>query len=102
MLAVLSFLSLIIWLVLVFAWGNFWRIWESAADHDSVTAPQEWPRVVAVIGVGNFLGIGEKDVAVTFSSIGVTQLNNERRLVTDTTKDALKEAPAYNANPPRN
>jgi sporulation protein YlmC with PRC-barrel domain len=56
----------------------------------------------AVIGVGNFLGIGEKDVAVTFSSIGVTQLNNERRLVTDTTKDALKEAPAYNANPPRN
>ena len=49
----------------------------------------------AVIGVGNLLGIGEKDVAVTFSSIRVTQLNNERRLVTDATKDALKEAPAF-------
>jgi len=57
----------------------------------------------AVIGVGDFLGIGEKDVAVTFSSIRVTQLNNERRLVTDATKDALKEAPAFpDANPSRN
>jgi len=57
----------------------------------------------AVIGIGNFLGIGAKDVAVTFSSIRDTQLNNERRLVTDATKDALKEAPAYrDANPPRN
>jgi hypothetical protein len=57
----------------------------------------------AVIGVGNALGIGEKDVAVTFSSIRVTQPENERRLVTDATKDALKEAPAYrNSSPPRN
>jgi sporulation protein YlmC with PRC-barrel domain len=57
----------------------------------------------AVIGVGNALGIGEKDVAVTFSSLRVTQLDNERRLVTDATKDALKEAPAYrDSSPPRN
>jgi hypothetical protein len=57
----------------------------------------------AVIGVGDFLGIGEKDVAVTFSSIRATQLNNERRLVTDATKDALKDAPAYrDANLSRN
>jgi sporulation protein YlmC with PRC-barrel domain len=57
----------------------------------------------AVISVGNILGIGEKDVAVPFSSIRVTQLNNERRLVTDATKDALKDAPAYrDANLSRN
>src|ERR1700756_1393909 len=53
MLAFLSFLSLIIWLVLVFAWGNFWRIWESAADGDSLAAPQQWPRVVAIVPARN-------------------------------------------------
>ena len=49
----------------------------------------------AVVGVGGFLGIGEKDVALTFSSIRATQRNNEWQLVTDTTKAALNEAPAY-------
>lgn len=49
----------------------------------------------AVMGVGGFLGIGEKDVAVTFSSIRVTQGDKEPRLVVDATKDALKEAPSY-------
>jgi hypothetical protein len=49
----------------------------------------------AVIGVGGFLGIGEKDVAVTFSSIRVMQRDNDRYLVADATKDALKEAPTY-------
>jgi sporulation protein YlmC with PRC-barrel domain len=49
----------------------------------------------AVVGVGGFLGIGEKDVALTFSSIRAQQRDNEWQLVTDTTKAALKEAPAY-------
>ena len=49
----------------------------------------------AVVGVGGFLGIGEKDVALTFSSIRATQRDNEWQLVTDTTKAALNEAPAY-------
>jgi hypothetical protein len=49
----------------------------------------------AVMGVGGFLGIGEKDVAVMFSSIRVTQGDKEPRFVVDATKDALKEAPIY-------
>jgi hypothetical protein len=49
----------------------------------------------AVIGVGGFLGIGEKDVAVTFSSIRTAQHDNDRQLVADATKDTLKEAPSY-------
>ena len=40
----------------------------------------------AVVGVGGFLGIGEKDVALTFSSIRAMQRDNEWQLVTDTTK----------------
>jgi len=49
----------------------------------------------AVIGVGSFLGIGEKDIAVTLSSIQRTPGDNDWRLVTDATKDALKQAPVY-------
>jgi len=50
---ILALLSLAIWLVLFFFWGNFWRIWESDADHSVLPAPQHWPRVTAVIPARN-------------------------------------------------
>ena len=53
-------------------------------------------QVVAVIlGVGGFLGIGEKDVAVPFNAIRVTEKDGKRYLVMDTTKDALQSAKGY-------
>lgn len=54
--------------------------------------------VAAVIGVGGFLGIGEKDVAVPMSKITVTRDAddvNELRLTTMETADALKAAPEF-------
>jgi sporulation protein YlmC with PRC-barrel domain len=51
----------------------------------------------AVIGIGRFLGIGEKDVAVPLSGLQIEQRdNNSRRLVVDAAKDALQAAPAFN------
>ena len=50
---ILALLGLAIWLVLFFFWGNFWRIWESDADHSVLPAPQYWPRVTAVIPARN-------------------------------------------------
>jgi hypothetical protein len=49
----------------------------------------------ALVGVGGFLGIGEKEVAVPFSSIEVVRRDNDWRFVVDATKEALKEAPSY-------
>ena len=50
-------------------------------------------RVVAlIISVGGFLGMGEKDVAVPFNAVQLTQKNNKSYLVMNTTKDALKNA----------
>jgi len=49
----------------------------------------------ALVGVGRFLGIGEKEVAVPFSSIEVVRNGNDLRFVVDATKEALKEAPSY-------
>jgi sporulation protein YlmC with PRC-barrel domain len=49
-----------------------------------------------IIGVGGFLGIGEKDVAVPFDAVRFkTKDNNKWYAVMNTTKDALKTAPGF-------
>jgi hypothetical protein len=48
-----------------------------------------------IVGVGGFLGAGEKDVAVNFNSIKQTMKDNKVYLTMDTTKDALRNAPGF-------
>lgn len=49
----------------------------------------------AIVGVGGFLGAGEKDVAVSFNSIKKTMKDDKVYLTLATTKDALKKAPGF-------
>jgi sporulation protein YlmC with PRC-barrel domain len=49
-----------------------------------------------IVGVGGFLGVDSKDVAVPFDAIHVTSKdNNKRHLVMNATKDELKSAPGF-------
>jgi sporulation protein YlmC with PRC-barrel domain len=49
-----------------------------------------------IVGVGGFLGAGEKDVAVPFDAVRVTtNKNKQMTLVMNTTKDDLKSAPGF-------
>ena len=48
-----------------------------------------------IIGVGGFLGVGEKNVAVAFPSLKLAEKDGKRYLVLNTTKEALKSAPGY-------
>lgn len=49
-----------------------------------------------VLGVGGFLGIGEKQVAVELQQISVqADADGEPRLLIDTTRDALENAPEF-------
>ena len=48
-----------------------------------------------IVGVGGFLGAGEKDVAVSFSSVKESMKNDKNYLTMDTSKDALKAAPGF-------
>jgi sporulation protein YlmC with PRC-barrel domain len=49
-----------------------------------------------IVGVGGFLGMGEKDVAVPFNAVQFkTKDNNKWYPVMNTTKDALKNASGY-------
>src|SRR3984893_3414225 len=46
-----------------------------------------------VVGVGGFLGVGKKDVAVSWHDLKV--MNNGEKVVMNTTKDQLKAMPAF-------
>ena len=48
-----------------------------------------------VVGVGGFLGAGEKDVAVSFNAIKAEKKNDKTYLTLNTTKDVLKSAPGF-------
>ena len=48
-----------------------------------------------MVGVGGFLGAGEKDVAVPFNAVHAEMKEGEWYLTLDTTKDALKSAHGF-------
>jgi len=76
---ILALLSLAIWLVLFFFWGNFWRIWKSDADHSVPPPPQQWPCVTAVVPARNeaasitavIAALAKQDYPGEFSAITV-------------------------------
>lgn len=55
-----------------------------------------------VIGVGGFLGIGEKNVGVPFRDIKISIRDGNEWLVLERSKDELKAAPAFNASGEKN
>jgi sporulation protein YlmC with PRC-barrel domain len=61
-----------------------------------VLVDKEGKVTALIIGVGGFLGAGEKDVAVPFNAVHVTTKdNNKAYLVMNSTKDALKTAKGF-------
>ena len=50
----------------------------------------------AIIGVGGFLGVAQKDVVIPFKELKVSTRDGKDWLVLNRTKDELKLAPAYN------
>src|SRR5262245_52446000 len=51
--------------------------------------------VAVIIGVGGFLGVGEKDVAVPFDAVHFKKKDNRWQAILNTTKEALRNAPGY-------
>jgi sporulation protein YlmC with PRC-barrel domain len=69
---------------------------EHIGDINNLVVGQDGTIQAAVIGVGGFLGIGEKNVAVNMDDLEfVTATDNTERYVLQTTKEALNAAPAF-------
>ena len=49
----------------------------------------------AIIGVGGFLGVGQKDVEIPFTDLKMMTRNNKNWLALDRTKDQLQNAPTF-------
>jgi sporulation protein YlmC with PRC-barrel domain len=61
-----------------------------------VLVDREGKATALIVGVGGFLGMGEKDVAVPFNAVQVTNKNNNKwYLVMNASKDALKNAKGF-------
>src|SRR6266436_9210725 len=86
MLVFVSLIVLVIWLVLFFAWGNFWQIWEFDSDRAQFPAPPEWPRVTAVVPARNeaasieavVRALAAQDYAGDFSVVIVDDHSDDR------------------------
>lgn len=68
---------------------------EAIGDINDIILSNDGQAEAVVIGVGGFLGIGEKNVAVQFDKVEVTGGKGDERLVLDASKESLENAPAF-------
>jgi sporulation protein YlmC with PRC-barrel domain len=64
-------------------------------DVDDVLLGADGKINALVIGVGGFLGIGEKHVIVPFNAVKADRKDNKWQLMMNSTKDELKTAPGF-------
>jgi hypothetical protein len=69
---------------------------ETIGDVNDLVTDRSGKIVAALIGVGGFLGIGEKDVAVRFEDLNLNRDENDNVKVTlNISKETLAQAPDY-------
>ena len=75
--------------------------WADVGEVNDVVLDWDGSVKAVVLGVGGFLGIGEKDVAIEMSSLRKVRETNDSNdwfLVVNSSKDLLTSAPAYVRN----
>jgi sporulation protein YlmC with PRC-barrel domain len=60
---------------------------------DDVLIDKQGKITALIIGVGGFLGVGQKDVSEPFNRVQMTKKNDKWYLVMEANKDALQNAP---------
>jgi hypothetical protein len=72
--------------------------WNDVGEVNDVVLDWDGSVKAVVLGVGGFLGMGEKDVAIEISSLRKVRETNDSNdwfLVVNSSKDLLTNAPAY-------
>ena len=75
--------------------------WDDIGEINDVIVSQDGTVTAVILGVGGFLGIGERDVSVPMDTIRVVRQEDDmanRFLVVNTTKEALEQAPQFDRN----
>jgi sporulation protein YlmC with PRC-barrel domain len=69
---------------------------ESIGDVNEIIIGKDGKVAAVIIGVGGFLGMGEREVAINYNSLRMNRDSNANLVLTvNATKDALKNAPAW-------
>jgi len=69
---------------------------ESVGEINDVVLGRDGKVAAVIIGVGGFLGMGERDVAIGYSGLKFAKDSSNRVVITvNATKDQLKAAPAW-------
>ncbi|WP_274627555.1 PRC-barrel domain-containing protein [Arvimicrobium flavum] len=68
---------------------------QNIGDVNDIVISNEGMVEAVVVGVGGFLGIGEKNVAVDYKQMNWAEQNGDRWLVMETTKEALESLPNF-------
>jgi sporulation protein YlmC with PRC-barrel domain len=72
---------------------------ENIGDVNDIVIGNEGAVKAVVIGVGGFLGIGEKSVAIDMGKLDWAEANGDRWLVTNVSKEQLEALPAFDRTP---
>ncbi len=75
--------------------------WDDIGEINDIIVAQDGSVRAVILGVGGFLGLGERDVAVSMDDITVVRQDddmNDRFLVVSTTKEALEALPEFDRN----
>jgi sporulation protein YlmC with PRC-barrel domain len=72
---------------------------EEIGEVNDIVISKDGKAQLLVIGVGGFLGVGEKNVAYDFNKAQWAEKNGKRWLVINTTKDDLKAQPDFDTKP---
>jgi hypothetical protein len=69
---------------------------ETIGDVNEIILANDGNVRAVVIGVGGFLGMGERDIAVSFASLKIARdKNDQEMIVVDATRDSLSSAPLW-------
>jgi sporulation protein YlmC with PRC-barrel domain len=72
---------------------------ETVGDVNEIVLTKDGKVAAVILGVGGFLGMGEREVAVNFNSINMKRdQKNNLVLTVGATKESLKAAPAWRWN----
>jgi len=75
--------------------------WDDIGEINDILLDQNGDVKAVILGVGGFLGMGERDVAISMDDINVLQSDgdaNDRFLVVSSTKEELEQIPVFERN----
>lgn len=69
---------------------------ENIGEVEDIILDEQGKVTAVVVGVGGFLGLGQRNVAINYSAMNITREDDgDLKVMVDTTRDQLRQAPEF-------